>query len=111
MGEGPKKDGGGSGLYVQYLYNLHVDIEFDPVKDAENRRKHKGVSLAEGASVLLDPRMLVQEDPDSVDEQRLIGLGMSDIGRLLVVIWTMRGDTVRPISARKAEPKEAKNYA
>ncbi|MBK7814325.1 MAG: BrnT family toxin [Rhodocyclaceae bacterium] len=77
---------------------------------AANLKKH-GVSLEEGATVLLDPLALIREDPDAEGERRYLGLGMSDQGRLLVVVWTMRGDTVRPISARKATRKEAKGYA
>lgn len=87
-----------------------MDIEFDPAKEAANLQKH-GVSLEEGASVLLDPLALIRDDPDAEGEHRFVGLGMSEQGRLLVVVWTMRGETVRPISARKATRKEAKSYA
>jgi uncharacterized DUF497 family protein len=87
-----------------------VDIEFDPAKEAANLKKH-GISLEEGATVLLDPLALIREDPDAEGERRYLGLGMSEQGRLLVVVWTMRGDTVRPISVRKATRKEAKDYA
>jgi uncharacterized DUF497 family protein len=97
-------------LYIQYLYTLAADIDFDPAKEATNIKKH-GVSLREGATVLLDPLALVREDPDAEGEQRFVGLGTSDHGRLLVVVWTMRAETVRLISARRATRKEAKDYA
>jgi hypothetical protein len=86
-----------------------MEIEFDPDKEAFNLLKHNGVSLKEGATVLLDSLALVDEDKDN-DEQRFVGLGMSEKGRLLVVVWTMRGEVVRPISARKATKKEAEAY-
>ncbi len=37
-------------------------------------------------------------------------LGMGNSGLLLVVVYTMRGDAVRLISARRATRKEAKAY-
>ncbi|MEK6336240.1 MAG: BrnT family toxin [Acidobacteriota bacterium] len=43
-------------------------------------------------------------------EQRYVTLGMSDQGRVLVVAHTMRGETVRIISARKATKRERKAY-
>jgi hypothetical protein len=50
-------------------------------------------------------------DPDhSGDEQRYIALGLSAQGRLLVVVYTERGDKTRLISCRKATPLERKAY-
>ena len=51
------------------------------------------------------------DDPDhSVDEQRLITVGYSSRGRLLVVLHTERGKTVRIISARFATTHERKRH-
>ncbi len=86
-------------------------IEFDPKKAASNLKKHS-VSFEEAASCLLDPRARVRNDPDAQDELRLVLLGMSHVGRLLVVCYTLRGDEViRLISARKATKKEVTSYA
>ena len=87
-----------------------MNIEFDPAKAASNLTKH-GVSFEEAKTVLLDPQSLVREDEDAQDEQRWVMVGMSAAGRLLVVVHTMRGETVRLISARKATTKEANSYA
>lgn len=88
-----------------------MGIEFDPKKAASNLKKH-GVSFEEAASCLLDPHARVRSDPDAVAESRLILLGMSHVGRLLVVCYTLRGDEViRLISARKATKKEVTSYA
>lgn len=87
-----------------------MNIEFDPAKAASNLTKH-GVSFEEAKTVLLDPQSLVREDEDAQDEQRWVMVGMSAAGRLLVVVHTMRGETVRLISARKATRKEANSYA
>ena len=45
------------------------------------------------------------------EEQRFITVGIDFLGRLLVVIYTYRGDKIRLISARKATRKESKDYA
>ena len=37
-------------------------------------------------------------------------LGMDSLGRLLVVVYTWRGDEVRLISARKADRSERRQY-
>ena len=92
------------------MYYLGMDVEFDPQKAAFNLKKH-GVSFEEAASVLLDPLGLVREDPDAEGEQRLVSLGMSQHGRLLVVVYTLRDDHVRLISARKATKTEERQYA
>ena len=47
---------------------------------------------------------------DATDEERFIAVGMGNSGLLLVVVYTMRGDAVRLISARRATRQEAKAY-
>lgn len=86
-----------------------MDIEYDPAKAHSNFRKH-GVRFAHAEEALNDPMALTIEDPDAVGEQRFITLGMDSVGRVLVVVHTQRGDTVRIISARKASPGETEQY-
>lgn len=92
------------------MHNNLVEIEFDPRKAAANLRKHR-VSFEEAASCLLDAHALVMEDDRSVDESRWVLVGMSARARLLTVVYTLRGDNPRLISARKATTKEMKSYA
>ena len=87
-----------------------MEIEFDQHKAISNFNKH-AVTFDEAVSCLLDPNALVQEDLDTQGEHRWILLGMSDQARLLTVIYTLRDDAIRIISARKSTTKEAKNYA
>jgi len=55
---------------------------------------------------------LVQEDTDSIGENRWIFIGLSSQTNLLTVVYTLRvEETIRIISARKATRKEAKYYA
>ncbi|WP_437883270.1 BrnT family toxin [Pseudomonas sp. LRF_L74] len=84
-------------------------IEFDPRKAVENRRKH-GVRLAEAEHVLYDDMALRVEDPDH-PEQRFRVLGRDGTGRLLVVVYTYREpNVIRLISARHATRRETDQY-
>lgn len=91
------------------MHTCRVGIEFDPTKATANLRKHK-VSFAHAEQALRDPRALTIEDPDSIDEQRLVTLGMDALGRLIVVVHTPRGNTTRLISAGKASKGESEQY-
>ena len=60
--------------------------------------------------MFFDPLAIHDIDPDSLAEERFIALGMSNSGVLLVVVYTMRGEIFRLISARRATRREAKVY-
>ena len=87
-----------------------MEIEFDPKKAASNLKKH-AVDFDEAATALLDPYALVMDDPDALGEQRLVLLGASEQGRLLLVCYTLRGEIIRLISARCATKHEERTYA
>jgi hypothetical protein len=86
-----------------------VEVEWDADKAASNLKNH-GVDFADAAAVLLDDMALTIRD-DSVDEEdRFVTLGMDVLGRLLVVIYTWRGEILRLISARPATAGERRRY-
>jgi len=86
-----------------------MNIIWDPVKAAANRKKH-GVEFSAAATVLDDPMALTIED-ESHHEQRFVTAGVDFSGRVLVVVYTYAdADTIRLISARKATPRERKAY-
>ena len=90
---------------------MHMDIEWNAGKAAANFRKH-GIRFEEGATSLLDPLALAQEDDSSESEARWVLVGMSTNARLLTVVYTLRDESrIRLISARKATRKEAAFYA
>jgi hypothetical protein len=87
-----------------------VRIEWDPPKASANLRAH-GISFAEAVTVLDDDFALTQEDPGANDEPRLVTLGLSDVGNLLVVEYMYREpDTLRVISAWKANKRQRVLY-
>jgi uncharacterized DUF497 family protein len=89
---------------------MALRFRWDARKAAENVRKHR-VRFDEATTVFDDPLSVTIPDPDhSVGEQRFLLLGVSTRGRLLVVAHSEREDSVRIISARRADRKERQTY-
>jgi uncharacterized DUF497 family protein len=87
-----------------------MNFEWDDLKAQINVRKH-GVAFTEAQTVFDDDLARIDDDPDhSVDEDREIIIGYSVNGRLLVSTFVQRGDTIRIISARTADPRERKRH-
>ena len=79
-------------------------------KAAANRAKHQ-VTFEEAATVFGDPLGRIADDPrHSQGEERFVLLGQSDRRRLLVVMFTERGEAIHLISARKATRRERREY-
>ena len=93
-----------------------MEFEWDEDKAAGNLEKH-GVGFSEAHESFADEKLLVDSDWKhySVTELRYIAIGKSILGRVLTVVFTRRvaengKEKVRIISARKANPKEKKDY-
>jgi uncharacterized DUF497 family protein len=87
-----------------------LKLEWDDAKAQANLAKH-GVSFEEAASVFGDQSALTFPDPDhSVGEKRWLTFGITQRVRLLVVVHTERGRSIRIISARKATRHERGIY-
>jgi uncharacterized DUF497 family protein len=85
-----------------------MDFEWDSAKEQANRKKH-GVGFRTAAKVFLDPYVIEFDDNSAAGELRFNAIGLVE-GRMLFVAYTMRGDVVRIISARGAEPHEKRKY-
>jgi hypothetical protein len=76
---------------------MALNFEWDANKAKSNLVKH--------------PRSLTIPDPVYSElENRLITVGSSHRGKLLVVVHTDRGDNIRIISARMASRRERRSY-
>lgn len=83
-----------------------LSFEWDPEKAKKNHKKH-GVNFEEASTVFYDALSATFDDHDhSIGEHRLISIGFSSSGRLLVVSHTDRGKNIRIISARLATARE-----
>jgi uncharacterized DUF497 family protein len=58
----------------------------------------------------MDPLALHRIDPDAEGEERFVAVGAGSAGHLLVVVYTLRGEAIRLISARRATPVEIRAY-
>jgi hypothetical protein len=87
-----------------------MHFEWDRPKAEANRRKHK-VTFDEAVSVFYDSLSATFPDPySSRSEQRLLTIGQSSHGRLLVVVHAEQDETIRIISARLATAHERKRH-
>lgn len=78
-------------------------FEWDYQKATSNLKKH-GVSFDEAVSVFADERALTFADTDHFEaEERSRTYGLSNKGRLLVVVHTERRNNVRIISAMNSD--------
>ena len=83
-----------------------MKYQWDKNKATSNFQKH-GIEFADAVSVFQDDLALTIPD-QRFDEERFISIGMDAFGRILVVVFTWRGDEIRLISARRAERSERK---
>lgn len=86
-------------------------FEWDANKARANLRKH-GVTFEEATTVFGDPRAITIQSHVPNNEKRLITIGKSSAGYLIiVVVHTDRNDRIRIISARTASRSERKQYS
>jgi uncharacterized DUF497 family protein len=86
-----------------------MQFEWDAEKALRNIRKHD-VPFPLATRVFLDPNRLEWADARRhYGESRWVTIGLV-VGIELTVIYTVRGDAARLISARKAERHEREDY-
>jgi uncharacterized DUF497 family protein len=90
-------------------YSIDVEFEWDPAKALANLRKH-GVPFFKACQVFKDAGRLEQPDfSGDHDEERWDVLGRVE-DTVLFVVFTVRGERVRLISARRATRNEQRHY-
>ena len=86
-------------------------FEWDEGNAAKNWHKH-AVSQAECEQVFFNtPLILRPDEKHSLSATRYYALGRTDRDRLLFVVWTVRGDTIRIISARDMTEAERRRIS
>jgi hypothetical protein len=81
-------------------------LQFDPTKDAENRRKHR-IGLARFAD--MRAIFIVPDPTHSAVEARYAAYGVIE-GRVYQAVLTYRGTDERVISLRPASRRERRLY-
>jgi len=94
---------------MDIIYRLQgVEFEWDEDKAKSNIQKH-GVTFEEAAEVFFDP-FYQTGNASTDDEQRDFIIGYSLSQRLLLVVYTERGERTRIISARPTTRSERRLY-
>lgn len=89
---------------------MSLIFEWDSRKARSNLSKH-GVSFEAASTIFGDEASLTIPDPDhSLTERRNITMGRAFNDKLIVVVHTDRGDSIRIISARRASRRERGIY-
>jgi len=87
-----------------------VGFDWDEGNKQKNWEKHK-VDYRECEEVFFNAPLLISEDmKHSSQEKRYHALGRSDAGRALFLVFTIRNNKIRIISARDQSKKERKIY-
>ncbi|MGH3090212.1 MAG: BrnT family toxin [Rubrobacteraceae bacterium] len=69
-----------------------------------------GIEVFEVEEALEDPGWFGVQAYDVPGESRRAMVGATSAGRILFVVYTMRGDKVRPITARDADDNDKRRY-
>lgn len=87
-----------------------TSFEWDKHNSEKNWLKHR-VSASECEEVFFNRPLVVGDDTKHLQSEcRFYSLGHTDAGRLLFVVFTVRSDRIRVISARDMNRKERKGY-
>ncbi len=87
-----------------------VGFDWDDGNKQKNWEKHQ-VDFRECEEVFFNQPLLIKEDSKhSSQEKRFYVLGRSDIGRTIFLVFTLRNNKIRVISARGQSKKERKIY-
>jgi uncharacterized protein len=85
-----------------------VESEWDPEKAASNFKKHR-IRFTEAVTIFRDDWLLTILDEIS-DEERYLTVGRGSLGEILAVVYTVRGENVGIITARKATRRQCREY-
>ena len=85
-----------------------IEFEWDEEKASANQRKH-GVTFGKASTVFGDRLGRLVERVDAGMDARDVIIGLSAMGRLLVVVFVER-QRIHIISARRATPSERHDY-
>lgn len=86
-----------------------MQIEFDSAK-RDKTLAERGLDFAKAYEVFAGVHFTGQDDRQNYAEDRFITVGLLE-GRLVVMVWTPRGEGRRIISMRKANDREKAYYA
>ena len=85
-----------------------MKISFDPAK-RDNTLRERGLDFQDAPEVFSGTNFRFMDDRHDYGEERIVTIGRLR-GRMVVLVWTQRGDTRHIISMRKANDREQARY-
>jgi len=85
-----------------------MKITFDPAK-RDKTLTERGIDFADAADVFIGPTLDRPDDRFDYGETRIVTVGHLR-GRMMVIVWTPRGDARHIISMRKANDREQARF-
>lgn len=85
-----------------------MEIEFDPEK-RDKTMAERGIEFARAAEVFAGRHPTAEDLREDYVEPRYITVGKLD-DRMVVMVWTPRGEARRIISIRKANEREQERF-
>jgi len=91
-------------------FDVVAGFDWDEGNISKNWEKHR-VSVLECEQVFFNRPLVIRDDePHAAREPRYFALGKTDPGRMLFLVFTIRGGKIRVISARDMNKKERRTY-
>jgi uncharacterized DUF497 family protein len=85
-----------------------MEIEFDPGK-RDRTLAERGLDFARANEIFAARHFTAEDTREDYSETRYITVGILD-GRMVVMVWTPRGEARRIISMRKGNEREQARY-
>ena len=85
-----------------------MKITFDPAKRLKTLAD-RGIDFADADSVFKGPTLDSQDTRQDYGETRIVSVGFL-LRRMVIVVWTPRGDSRHIISMRKANEREQARF-
>ena len=85
-----------------------MDIEFDEEK-RQQTLEHRGLDFHDSTLVFQQRTITLTDDRTAYGETRIQTIGLLN-GRIVMVVWTPRGEARRIISMRKCNAREQYKY-
>lgn len=86
-----------------------MEITFDQAKRLKTLNE-RGLDFADSSKVFEGPHLTIEDDRADYGETRFFTVGWLN-QRLVVIVWTERGNCMRIISMRKANEREQRAFA
>jgi len=86
-----------------------MKIEFDEAKRTKTLQE-RGLDFARASEVFAGPTLTAEDTRFEYGEQRFITFGLLSC-RMIILVWTQRGNARRIISMRYANEREKERYS